>query len=307
MKKIIFKTTVFLLPILLLLIGVECLYQIVPNNYTLKNENIQKKHEDAQVLIFGNSHTFYGLNPKYFEKSTFNLSNTSQTLYFDQLLFEKHFDKCKSLQYVILNIEYTSLSQLDDSEEDVWRKYYYKRYMNLQVPTISRLDPKSFFISSTRTFYFNMQLVQRYFADGTLVDCDRNGFGINYTKEKRTSNFDDSTPMRVKAHEDNLFDFTHNTKRIQSIVDKCRSRDIQVILVTMPVTKGYARGVNQQKLSKIFKTCLTLEKANSNVRYLNLFKDSRFTDDDFYDPDHLHDAGAKKCSLIMNRFLSNQR
>lgn len=303
MKKLICKVVVYLSPIVVLLLCIELFYQIVPNNYSFKNENVKKRYSDTKILILGNSHTFYGLNPKYFDKPAFNLSNISQTLYFDQLLLEKHFDRFKNLEFIVLNVEFTSLSQLDNTQDDVWRKYYYKRYMDLQVPIVTGINPKNYFLSSTRSFDSNLKLIKRYFSDGTIVDCDNNGFGINYTKEKRKSDLYRMTPITVKQHEDNLFDFTDNTDRIQSIINKCKNKGIQVLLVTMPVSKSYAKSVNQHKLDKIFKTCLFLEKNNKNVYYLNLFKDYHFTDDDFFDPDHLHIEGAKKCSLLVNKFI----
>lgn len=304
MKKLIRQLVFFLLPIMLIFLCIEIFYRIVPNNYTQKNKNTNKNFGSAEVLIFGNSHTFYGLNPIYFDKPAFNMSNISQSLYFDQLLFNQYIDQFKKIDCIILNVEYFSLSQLDNSHDDAWRKYYYKSFMDLQVPIVSNLDLAGCFLSSTRAFSVNLKLVSRYFTEGTIVDCDENGFGTNYIKAKRIPNFDVITPIRIKGHEDGLVDFSNNTKRIQSIIDKCKSRGIRVVLVTMPVVKGYSRGVNQQKLSKIFKTCLALEKANKNVCYLNLFKDVRFTDDDFYDSDHLHAEGAIKCSLILNRFIN---
>ena len=303
MKKLIQKIVVFLLPILLLLLGIELLYQIVPNNYASKNENIKKRYENTKVLILGNSHTFYGLNPKYFDKPTFNFSNISQTLYFDELLFEKHINKFKNLEYVILNVDYSSLSQVDDSDEDVWRKYYYKRYMDLEVPIIASLDPKVYFLSSTRSFILNVKLVKRYFSEGTIVDCDENGFGINYTKISRQLNIDKSAPATIKRHEDNLLDFSKNISRIQSMISKCKQKKIKVIIITTPAAKVYCQGVNQFKLQKMIDACLSIQNVNSNVYYLNLFKDFRFTDDDFHDPDHLHTEGAKKCSVIVNGYI----
>ncbi|MGO4772961.1 hypothetical protein ACEN2I_14970 [Flavobacterium sp. W22_SRS_FK3] len=305
MKKLIKKIFFFAIPILLVLLCIELFYRIAPNTFIVKREDVKRRFDNAEVLIFGNSHTFYGLNPKFFSKQTYNLANISQTLYFDNLLFEKYYCKFKKLDFIILNIDYESLSELDNGDDNVWRKYYYKSYMDLEVPIISVYNPKSYFLSSTRDFNTNVKLIERYFHEGTIVDCDENGFGINYTKEKRKSNFEELTPFRLKSNEDNSLDFKNNINRVQSIIDKCKNKGIQVILVTIPVAKGYAQGVNQQKLNKVFKTCLTLEKINSNVRYLNLFKDPRFTDDDFYDPDHLHNEGANKCSLIMNQFLSN--
>lgn len=303
MRKLIYKTIIFLLPVLLLPVCFELLYQTAPNNYTSKNESIKKRYNDTQVLIFGNSHTFYGLNPKCFDKRTFNLSNISQTLYFDQLLFNKHITKFKKLQYVILNIDYSSLSQVDNSDEDVWRKYYYEKYMDLKVPIISVLDPKAYFLSSTRSFVGNMELAKRYFFEKTIVDCDENGFGINYTKEKRQLNFNETVLAVIKKHEDNLLDFSKNVSRVQTIINKCKQKKIKVILVTIPSSKAYCEGVNQLKWKKIEDACYSIENKNENVHYLNLFKDSRFNDDDFYDLDHLHTEGANKCSVIVNNFL----
>lgn len=305
MKKFIQNIFFFSIPILIVLLGIELFYRLTPNTFTVKNESIKSSFTNAKVLIFGNSHTFYGLDPQFFNKPTYNLANISQTLYFDHLLFEKYIDKFKKLDFIILNIDYESLSELDNGDDNVWRKYYYKTYMDLEVPIISAYNPKSYFLSATRDFSTNIELIKRYFYEGTIIDCDQSGFGINYTKERRKSNFEELTPIRLKANEDNSLDFKNNIDRVQLIIDKCKSKDIQVILVTIPVAKGYAMGVNQQKLHKVFKTCLTFEKINRNVRFVNLFKDPRFTDDDFYDPDHLHSEGAKKCSLILNQFLSN--
>lgn len=305
MNKVILKICFFLIPIALLLLGVEIFYRSVPNNYILKNENIQKRYNYAEVLIFGNSHTFYGLNPKYFNKSTFNISNISQTLYFDQLLFEKHVDRFDKLKYVILNVEYFTLSQEDNTDEDIWRKYFYESYMDLKVPLISKFDIDGYLLSLNRNFNTNIKLIRRYLSEGTIVDCNESGFGLNYKKESRISNFAEMAPIIVKKHEDHLFDFSKNKSRIQSIVNQCEKRGIKVILVTMPVTKDYAMGVNRSKVSKIFKTCLSIEKSNKNVRYLNLFQDDRFKNDDFFDVDHLHNEGAKKCSLIMNQFINS--
>jgi hypothetical protein len=305
MNKFITKTVFFLSPLIVILLSIELFYRIVPNNYLVKSQNIQERYDDIEVLVLGNSHTFYGLNPLFFDKPSFNMSNISQTLYFDKLLFEKHFKNLKKLKYVILNVEYTVLSQLDNTSEDTWRKYYYEYYMDLQVPIISKLDPKRCLISSIRNFSSNLKLVKRYISEKTIVDCDENGFGLNYTKENRIPNIKEAAPFTIVKHEDNLQDFTKNICRIQSIIDKCNTRGIRVIIVNMPVSSFYADGLNQKKLNMIFDACKLLEKNNSNVQYLNLFKDPRFTADDFYDPDHLHTEGAKKCSLIMNQFIMN--
>lgn len=306
MRKLIQKVFVFLSPILLVLIFIEIFYRIVPNNYSVKNESVLEKYQKTEILILGDSHSFYGLNPVFFDKPTFNLSNISQSLYFDKLLLDKHIDKFKKLKTIVLNIDYTSLSQLKNTDEDVWRKYYYKYYMDLNVPIINWYDRNNYFISGTKSFNSNLKLATRYFVDKTIVDCDKNGFGINYTKQKKVLNIEENAVAAIKRHEDNLTDFTENITVLESIIAKCKSKGIKVVLVITPVSRNYAAKVNEKKLNKIFKCAALLQKMNSNVSYLNLFNDSRFTNDDFYDADHLHNMGAEKCSLIVADFLKQK-
>jgi len=303
MNDLIKKIVVYLSPLLLIFIGFEMFYRFVPNDYSIKYETIPKKYDTTEVLIFGNSHTFYGLNPKFFDRPTYNLAHISQTLYFDKLLFDKYINEFQNIKCIILHIEYTSLSEIVDTKENNWRKYYYQTYMNLDVPSINKYDYTKYVLASTRSVNATTKLIVRYLKDGTLVNCDENGFGIDYTKEKKAPLLKKDALLRVKNIEDNLMYFDDNVARIQSIINTCKTRGIKVVLLNMPVTNYFSEGVNQLKLRKIQESCKTIADHNENVSYLNLFKDDRFTNDDFFDADHLHSDGASKCSKIVNRYV----
>lgn len=304
MSTLIKKGFLYLLPLFLVFLALEMFYRFVPNDYSVKYRTIPQKYDKTAILIFGNSHTFYGLNPKYFDKPTYSLAHISQTLYFDKLLFDHYIDKFKNVKCVILHIEYTSLSEIVDTEENNWRKYYYQTYMNLEVPSINKDDFTKYFLSSTRNFNANTKLVLNYLKDGTIVYCDENGFGINYTKAKKIPLLKKDALGRVKKIEDNLMNFDDNIVRVQSIINTCKKRSIKVVLLNMPVSSYFSEGVNQVKLKKIQETCNSMTKNNYNVSYLNLFKDKRFTNEDFFDADHMHTDGAKKCSKIVNNFVN---
>lgn len=228
MNTLIKKVLLYLLPLFLVFIALELFYRFVPNDYSVKYATLPKKYENTEVLIFGNSHTFYGLNPKYFDKPTYNLAHVSQTLYFDKILFDNYINHFKTIKCVVLHIEYTSLSEIVDTEENNWRKYYYQTYMNLEVPSIKKYDCTKYFLSSTRSFNANTKLVLRYLKDGTIVNCDENGFGINYTKAKKALLLKKDALQRVKNIEDNLMNFDDNIVRIQSIIATCKKKGIKV-------------------------------------------------------------------------------
>ncbi len=305
MNKLVKKSFFYLFPVFLVFGIFEILYRVVPNNYTQKAINIPQNYNKAKVLIFGNSHAFYGFNPKYFDQQTYNISNISQTLYFDNLLFYNYIDKFKKVNCIVLNVDYFSLSEIDNCVEDDWRKYYYEHYFSMEVPTISKYNYQRIFLSATRDFNSNLKLTQRLLHNKTLVDCDSLGFGTNYKFENKVALSSKDFINRVKSHEDNSINFTKNIDRIQKIISVCKSKQIKVVLVTMPVTSGYSSAVNPKKLNKIIEVCKNLEKTNTNVFYINLFTDKRLTDYDFYDADHLHTKGAIKCSRILNEIVKH--
>ena len=300
MKRLLVHLFIFLLPIIIIWGLLEVFYRTVPNNFSFKNECIREYYSEARVLIMGNSHAFYGINPDHFSQKTFNLSNISQGLKIDELLLNKHLDEFRKVKNLILTIDYFTLSQKDEASQ-TWRMYFYKEDMDLDFPEISSLDPKAYSLALAPRIDLTWNIVKTYIQKGTLVECGKNGWAI------KEGVGPDNNELMAKGiaskHEDGLKDFTHNIQRLNRIIKKCKERDIRLILVTMPVTSYYAQNINNKKLTDIIKACNSLASANSCVQYVNLFKDARFSNSDFYDTDHLNRAGAKKCSEILDSYL----
>jgi len=302
MKKFLKKFFVFCIPLLLMWVCIELMYRLVPNNYSFKHQNIGKNF-DSQILVFGNSHSFYGINPRYFSSNTFNISNISQSLYFDELLFNKYINDFKDLKTVVFNVDYFTLSTTENDAEDRWRRYFYKEQMHLDVPGISALDLRLYSLTFAPRFNLTIETIKQYFKVGTLVECSTKGWrrqdGVN-----ELYNNAEMAKVIANKHEDGSVDFRKNVQRLKSIIAACNKRNINVILVNMPVTSNYAANVNQHKLALITKECAQLAKIE-NVYYLNLFQDNLFQDTDFYDTDHLNSVGAKKCSQLLDGIIAN--
>ena len=293
-----------MVPILIAWGGLEYFYRAVPNNYTVKRDYLQQHAADIEVLLLGSSHCMYGLNPQYFTQPTFNLSNISQTIYFDHLLFKKYIDSLPHLKKVVLCIEYTNLSQTENTEDDVFRKYYYNTFMDLPSSILSDWDPKKYSLALSRGLDASIKQLLKYYYNGTIVNCDTKGWGNDYPKEK-SMRPQLTGKLRAEAHEDGLMDFRVNIAKIRSMIVECQQRGIQVFIVSLPQSKTYSEHLNQKKLQAIFETCRSLETLfAANTQYLNLFTDHRFMEGDFYDADHLNDSGAEKCSKIVNDFIN---
>ncbi len=291
-----------MLPILLVWAAVESFYRLVPNNYTVKYDYLEKHATEVETVFLGSSHSFFGLNPDYFSSKAFNLANISQTLEFDALLFEKYFSRMTRLRQIVLCVEYSNLSQQENMGEDSFRKYYYENYMHLDVPEVSVLDPKKYSLAFTRNLEQTFQQMRNYNIRGTIVDCKENGWSYAALKQMRAAPEADAR-QKAQMHENGSMDFSVNIARINRIIERCKRRNVEVVIVSMPQTKVYTQHLNRRKLELIFETCAQFDRQNDNVRYLNLFEDRRFADEDFFDADHLNSEGAVKCSKIVNAFL----
>ncbi len=306
MKVFLKKIVIFLIPILLIWGALEYFYRTTASNYSYKHQKITENYSTIETLVLGDSHALYGINPAYLDAKAFNIANVSQSLYFDELLFEKHIDSLKNLKQLIFTISYFNLSQKEDTKEDNWRKYFYSNQMELEVPIVSIFNIKNYSLSLTRRFSSSLEFIKDYFDKGTHVKCDKNGWGNIYNV---SSDIDlcKNGLERARMHIDGSLDFERNLARIQSVIDYCKKISCTVYLVDLPVHSCYLSALNMKKLKKITTSCQILESANSNAKYINLRADSRLEDTDFYDADHLNPKGAKKYTKIINEILTNPK
>ena len=298
MRVFITKLSFFIVIIVMAWGGVEWFYRCVPNIYSYKNKIVQLNYNNCKVLILGNSHTYYGLNPDDFKEAAFNLANVSQTLLFDGILLNKHIAYFKKLECVVIPVEYSSLTAQDDHPDLEWRKYFYSEQMHLNMPGVHALNARSLSLALAPQFSFTVSNIRRYAKEGTLADCSLKGWGrYNGVNPKMNNPLAGKTV--AQRHEDGLMDFSKNLGRLKNMLVVCREKNIKVILVTMPVTSYYRDNIDNKKLTAIVRECNVLAN-REEVSYLNLFDDTRFTNDDFYDADHLNATGAKKCSRIVD-------
>ncbi len=246
MKRLYKKIILFLLPVLLVWALTEVFYRTADTNYTSKAENVVKGYPDTELLVFGDSHTLYGINPSHFEMKTFNIANVSQSLYFDELLLRKHLKEHKKLKAVLLNVSYFTLSRKDNEHEDVWRKYFYEYQMDMEVPIVNKWSPKRYSLALARRFDRSFELLHEYVRLGTVLDCYDNGYGIqdasNIVDDK-----DEITPIIVKKHEDFSQEFAHNIARLEGMIEFCKANNVEVFIVEMPDYKAYYEQLNTEK------------------------------------------------------------
>lgn len=302
MKKFLKYGIFFVLPLIVALIPLEYLIRQVPNPYKYKYEWMQKNAEDVEILVFGSSHTFYGIRPEFFEGKAFSLANVSQGLKQDLFLLEYWADRYKKLKTVICPISFYSwFSHGLEYGSESYRCRYYKIYMDCDLyPDLSLYNLE---LSDFRTAKGK---IAKLFSSNEDPGYDKYGWGNTYKLSKKSIiKWNDGTEAEaaIKRHTAKSWDYIDlNYARMKELVDFCKSRNIQLVFITTPCWYSYYDNLNKEQLAKMYE--LTNRFKNEfDVPYFDYLKDPRFEADDFYDSNHLSEIGAAKFTKILNEVI----
>ena len=306
MKKFIIKCGVALCIIVAIISICEILARRVPNDYSMKNSLMERAAPSIKTLVLGNSQFYFGVNPEYFDKPTFNLAHVSQPLNMDAFLFEKFRPQMDSLQNIIFCISYFSPFSYWESggSGEAWRIKHYHLYYGY---------PVKWYDLANRIELYNLNYRHdvrwiKALVRGSVTYTDSLGFGRNYLKF-HTHNWEDCR-IEVKIHTNTEL-YSSATKEIV-----CKNHDListiaknnkncKAFLVIPPAWHTYRELIDKNQMSMVIEFCETLQNENSNIVFLDLFDDPRFDADCFADAYHLSEAGAERLSLILNEIIEN--
>lgn len=297
MKRFIIKSLLLLLPLAVVLVGVEYFLRLIPNDYSYKSQWLDSNSNKVKIWCLGSSHGYFGINPNYFSKESFNSGHVSQGIKFDHYILKKYINETNLLETVIIPISYFSLwSNLEKGSES-WRvPNYHIHYGCNDIKFALRFK----IVNERKPFN---RAVKSFLKMQNDISCSELGWGTSYSFENKSPEWKESGKTACERHtvkklDDDIQEI--NEEYIMDICSICKNKNVKVILLTTPTYHTYYELLDSVQLSKTIEFCRQTENMFDNVRYINLLKDNRFTDDDFYDADHLDDLGAKKLTLILN-------
>ena len=300
MKSYLIKISIFILPVIVIAVFLEVYIRNQPNDYSYKNTYLTTHAKDIHTLILGSSHSFYGIDPQYFTKNTFNAAHVAQSLKWDYFIFDKFQAKMINLQYVIMPISYFSMFyELEGGDAD-WRIKDYKIYYDAEGPSFKY----NFEVLNRKFVPLFLKFYKSFTGEDKGINCSTKGFG-NRT-ELIDMNIVTSGKTAAKIHTVENFDaFDGNVEILEKFISDCKEKNIKVLLVVPPAWETYKEHLNAEQMKKTVDACFDLSGKYENVTFLSLFDDIRFNIDDFANADHLNDSGAEKISLILDKIIEN--
>lgn len=299
MKQFTYKLILALVPIIAIATLLEIALRKIPNDYSYKNDFLQNRSQDIEVLILGNSHAYYGIDPSYFSLPAFNASHVSQSVDLDKQLLELYLDKSKNLKQVIVTTDYLTLFFRMSLSPESWRTKNYAIYYGLPVATKPEQYTELFSLSLKTNL---ARVCGFYFGTEEYITCNQSGYSPNaHMQLKDIAKAGKNAAIRHTVQDTLLFQ--KNLAVIESMIEKCNKRNIQVLCITCPASSYYQDNIDPLQLQKTEQTMYLLAKKYKNCTYQNYWHSSLFTDDDFADGDHLNPQGAQKLSESLAKTL----
>lgn len=289
-------------------ISLECFVRQIPNPYKYKYTWMQKNADSVETLVLGNSHAFYAINPKYLSGVSFNLANPSQRLQNDLYLLKYWANNYKKLKTVIINISYfTWFTQgIEIAAPDCCR--YYRLYMDCNMYSNYSFKD-NFEISNPKLAVLKLKgfLFNKHTADGT---CGKLGNAIMNTLSNK--NIDDwnsgeNNKMTIANHTiSNRNQVNNNYSFMKEIVEFCKKRNVQLVLITTPCWYSYYENLDSKQLNDMYTLIHKFQK-EYNILFLDYLKDRRFVAVDFYNESHLSNIGACKFTKILDMDINSSK
>lgn len=295
LKHFIRKSFVLIiLPTILFLGLYEYLYREIPNDFKIKKENLLNRKDSIETLIFGTSHAYHGINPSFIPFG-YNLANEGQSLIFDKLLYSHYINRLPNLKNIILSISYHTLTMdTIPTLNDKWKIRKNQLYMDLKIKPYYQF---SYWLECLHPQY-NNTIIQYYFKQENYNACDSLGFCKKSARSKTALN----NLNQLKGHtlkrpinEIKLL-AKGNQHIIESIIEDCLQRKINVYFVTTPCHKFYREHIDTINYSIMQNTIKDIQNKYPNIQYLNYFSDPDFFDEDYDNNNHLSIKGAEKLS-----------
>jgi len=280
----------------------EFLLRNIPNDYKFKKEYLDNHSQNIEILCLGSSHTYYGINPAYFNKKSFNGSHVSQTLDYDLKILRKYQDRLNSLKYILIPISYFTLYSKLDRGIESWRVKNYPLYYNIQSYNIKDYSE----VLSINTGTNARRIYSYYIKKNEEITTSELGYGTSHSS-KNQQDLIKSGIEAAKRHTTKKDDtlFNENIENLKSIIQLAQQNKSIVIFFTPPAYYTYSENLNPNQLEKTVNTINKIAKEYDNTLYINYMHDKRFHKSDFFDADHLNEIGAEKLTKLLNNLINN--
>ncbi len=319
MKLFFKKILVFVFPLFLLVVGMGFYLRNMNSLYKEKLSGIIEHANEIEILILGNSHASYGVNPNYFTDYAFNIAHPGQSIYFDKELTLQNLESLKRLKYVFISLDYHSLYfSSQRGERNIWS--YYGHGIKHPSEDYNKADISPFllgyyprvsfsFLRKDLLAKWKFRNHAQYLDFNTEVGVIKTDVlvkGFVSFSGTNTSDFKNNYYQeRMNGHDYLINNSTEEEmvlNELDELITKLHSKGITAIFFSTPTFKDYNKILEPDIITH---NNLVIEELCKiyNMEFWDYSVKNDFIKEEFFNPDHLNKKGAERFSKMLNSRL----
>ncbi len=298
MKRFLTNLALFILLIITLLIIIIKAINKFDDKYHNKYNRLAKELKVTEILITGDSHSLFAIDPDSLGKKAANISESSKPIEIDLYVIEKNIEFMHSLKAVIIPIDYFTLF-FDGRKEKFTKRYF----LHWGIPISNSLVPLD--INNTHFGTCGLKLLKDM-KNGRAKISNYYPHGGNWSE---TSSLKQNiiSRKRLNIWNKKWIDTSNETRITDKLISfsrKCEKYGIDVYLISMPVSKNIFK-LYDKKIVERTRLQITKILKETNCSYTDFNNFAIFKADSLYsDPDHLNRFGAQIITHLIKSQLS---
>ncbi|MFN3917698.1 MAG: hypothetical protein ACK4K0_08140 [Flavobacteriales bacterium] len=255
---------------------------------------LEKINDKPDIIVFGSSHAYRGVDPRIFDKNgvtLFNMGSSSQTPIQSLALAEIYLDHLNPKTVLIEVFPSTFSSDGVESSIDLLSNspFMHKSY-NKMVFSVNKIK-----IYNTLIYAYanNFIFKKKYFED-TIKGEDK------YVSGGFVEKVISKHPPETKFKPHTIVFNPKQKKAFSSFINFIKSRNIKIVIFQSPITVNRYNSIeNSKQIDSYFESFCD----DKNVVYFNFNNMLKFDNTYFYDSHHLNQKGVETFNQSLLNFL----
>ncbi len=284
------------------------------SSYFMKMNALEENKDSIEIVILGNSHATYGVDPDAFDDFAINLANANQSIFFDKRILLKHIDQLPNLKYVLISVDFHSLGFSNQGERNVWSYYATGvTHPKLRRPFLADISPFLFGYGPNFSFKILIKNLVREKVDNVFY-FDLNGAehgtpkthkGYIAYKGQNTSEWNKESFQARASHFQKKTSATEKRlveDDLKDLISILQEKGIQPILFSCPTYSEYNKLFDQKRILEYQNKVQEIAESNA-IPFWDYAFENNFSKEDFFNCDHLNEKGAYKFARELNEKL----
>lgn len=307
-RKLFIHTCLFLLPVIILLAGLELMTRAIPSSPKAISLHLEENAQDIEVLILGASQNQAAVNPDFVTAPTLNIASGHQTYNTDYKLLKGLHPRLPKLNTIVIPMSFAHFDTAPN-DDSFWKNAAYSYYYDVNTTSKPNHFYNKLLYLSNPDFYSNM--IYRYYINGIATTYNGYGYVINNDKSNSFKKVDYSLekawdiPLSIRNTE-NTKNAIKNKNTLDGLLTYCRKNNLKVVVALTPVTKKHYLSRNPVLVKRRDSILNQVRIRYENLTVLDLEQTDDYEVTDFKNHNHLNIRGAKKfCSMLEDALIDH--